>query len=93
MQTQAASMYYQMESSRVNRLRERIILAPQEICIQRARYLTQAMAKHWEELALRRMSLAFSHILENIDVIIRDEELIVGCRTSKLKGAPPVSGK
>jgi len=34
------------------------------------------------------MSLAFEHILKNISVIIRDDELIVGCRTSKLKGAP-----
>jgi formate C-acetyltransferase len=88
MQAQAAKMYHQIAPSRVNRLRERIILAPQQVCIQRARYLTQAMTKHWEEPALRRMSLAFAHILENIDVIIREEELIVGCRTSKLKGAP-----
>ncbi len=34
------------------------------------------------------MSLAFEHILNNISVIIRDDEIIVGCRTSKLKGAP-----
>jgi formate C-acetyltransferase len=34
------------------------------------------------------MSLAFQSVLERMSVIIRDEELIVGCRTSKLKGAP-----
>jgi formate C-acetyltransferase len=34
------------------------------------------------------MSLALSHVLDNISVIIREGELIVGCRTSKLKGAP-----
>jgi formate C-acetyltransferase len=88
MQAEAAATYYQTAPSRVNRLRERIIFAPQEICIQRARYLTQAMEKHWHEPALRRMSLALAHILDHIDVIIRDDELIVGCRTSKLKGAP-----
>jgi formate C-acetyltransferase len=34
------------------------------------------------------MSLTFEHILSNMSVIIRDDEVIVGCRTSKLKGAP-----
>lgn len=73
---------------RVNTLRWRIINAPQEVCIERARYLTQSMMQHWEKPALTRMSLALEHILNNISVIIRDDELIVGCRTSKLKGAP-----
>ncbi|MGA2157808.1 MAG: formate C-acetyltransferase/glycerol dehydratase family glycyl radical enzyme [Dehalococcoidia bacterium] len=74
--------------SRVERLREHIINSPQEVCIERARYVTQSMARHWSEPPLTRMSLALEHILKNISVIIRDEEIIVGCRTSKIKGAP-----
>ena len=74
--------------SRVERLRWKIIEAPQEVCVERARYLTEAMMLHWDRHPLTRMSLAFEHILKNISVIIRDDELIVGCRTSKLKGAP-----
>ncbi len=74
--------------SRVDALRWRIIEAPQEVCIERARYLTEAMKLHWDRHPLTRMSLAFEHILNNISVIIRDDEVIVGCRTSKLKGAP-----
>ncbi|MBN1662556.1 MAG: hypothetical protein JW943_03035, partial [Deltaproteobacteria bacterium] len=74
--------------SRVELLRWKIIEAPQEVCIERARYLTEAMMLHWNQHPLTRMSLAFEHILKNISVIIRDDELIVGCRTSKLKGAP-----
>jgi pyruvate formate-lyase/glycerol dehydratase family glycyl radical enzyme len=74
--------------SRVQRLRERIIDSPQEVCIERARYVTQSMARHWSEHPLTRISLALEHILNNISVIIRDEEILVGCRTSKLKGAP-----
>jgi formate C-acetyltransferase len=34
------------------------------------------------------MSMALAHILDNVSVVIRDDELIVGCRTSKLNGAP-----
>jgi formate C-acetyltransferase len=74
--------------SRVEALRWRIIEAPQEVCIERARYLTEAMKRNWDRHPLERMSLAFEHILNNISVIIRDDEIIVGCRSSKLKGAP-----
>lgn len=75
-------------SARVQRLRQRMIDAPRQVCVERARYLTQAMREHWDEHPLTRMSLAFERIMSHISVIIRDDELIVGCRTSKLSGAP-----
>jgi formate C-acetyltransferase len=46
------------------------------------------MAENWDKDPLTRMSLAFDNVLKNIKVIIREDELIIGCRTSKLKGAP-----
>jgi pyruvate-formate lyase len=75
-------------SARVERLRQRIIDAPREVCIERARYLTESMAANWDLHPLTRMSLALAHILDNVSVVIRDGELIVGCRTGKLNGAP-----
>ncbi|HOC93257.1 MAG TPA: formate C-acetyltransferase/glycerol dehydratase family glycyl radical enzyme [bacterium] len=75
-------------AGRVSRLRERIINAPREVCVERARYATQAFSKNWDLPPLTRMSLALEHILDNISVIIREGELIVGCRTSKLNAAP-----
>lgn len=75
-------------TSRVERLREGVINAPQEVGVERARYLTQSMTKNWDTHQLTRMSMALENILDNISVIIRDDELIVGCRTEKLKGAP-----
>jgi formate C-acetyltransferase len=77
-----------VQQSRVERLRWRIIDAAQEVSIERARYLTQAMRAHWDKDPLTRMSLALEHILAHIGIVIRDDELIVGCRTEKLKGAP-----
>ena len=74
--------------SRVHRLRERIINAPQEVCIERARFLTRSMAENWDRHPLTRMSMALAEVLDNIRVKIREDELIVGCRSSKLKGAP-----
>ena len=73
---------------RVQRLRQRTVDAPREVCIERARYLTQSMAANWHLHPLTRISMALEHILENMSVAIRDDELIVGCRTSKPKGAP-----
>jgi len=75
-------------SARVQRLRQRIIDAPREVCVERARYLTQSMIANWDLRPLTRMSMAVEHILDNISVVIRDDEFIVGCRTSKLNGAP-----
>ena len=75
-------------SDRVSRLRERIVHAPREACIERARYLTESMSAHWEEHPLTRISKALAHVLDNVSAIVREDELIVGCRTSKLKGAP-----
>jgi formate C-acetyltransferase len=46
------------------------------------------MAANWNLPPLTRMSMALEHILDNMSVVIRGDELIVGCRTSKLKGAP-----
>lgn len=77
-----------VQTSRVERLRRRIIDAAQEVSIERARYLTDAMRAHWDKDPLTRMSLALEHILSHVSVVIREDELIVGCRTEKLKGAP-----
>jgi formate C-acetyltransferase len=72
----------------VSRLRERIVHAPREACVERARHLTRSMSVNWDDPPLTRVGKALADVLDNISVIIRDDELIVGCRTSKLKGAP-----
>lgn len=73
---------------RIERLRRRLLDAPHEICIERARYLTESYKITEDEPQPIRMAKALAHVLANIPVIIREDELIVGCRTSKLKGAP-----
>jgi len=76
------------KGTRISRIRQRILDAPQQVCVERARYITRSMKQHWEKHPLTRMSLALEAILNQISVIIREDERIVGCRTSKLKGAP-----
>ncbi|MFO7965141.1 MAG: formate C-acetyltransferase/glycerol dehydratase family glycyl radical enzyme [Desulfobacterales bacterium] len=88
MNTQTVSAGTTAHASRVDRLRRKIIDAPMAVCVERARYLTESMQQHWDRHPLERMSLALEHILDHITPIIREDEIIVGCRTAKLKGAP-----
>ncbi|UCD57526.1 MAG: formate C-acetyltransferase/glycerol dehydratase family glycyl radical enzyme [Candidatus Hydrogenedentota bacterium] len=73
---------------RIETLRQTLLSAAHEICIERARYLTQSYKRTEDEPQPVRFAKALNHVLSNMPVIIRDDELIVGCRTSKLKGAP-----
>ncbi len=73
---------------RIERLRQKLLAAQHEICIERARYLTEAYRQYEDEPRPLRFAKSMAHVLSNIPVIIREGELIVGCRTSKLKGAP-----
>jgi pyruvate formate-lyase/glycerol dehydratase family glycyl radical enzyme len=77
-----------MGDTRVERLKWEIINAPQEVSIERARYFTRAMKRNWDKDPLTRFSMATADVLDNISVVIHDEELIVGARTEKKKGAP-----
>lgn len=86
--TSQSAAYARPSLSRVERLRERILEAPQEVCVERAVLVTRAMAENEHEHPLTRMSLALARVLDEMTVVIRDDELVVGCRTSKLKGAP-----
>jgi hypothetical protein len=47
MSTQLASADTIPLRSRIDRLRLRIIDAPMEVCIERARYLTESMSRNW----------------------------------------------
>ncbi|MBI5116208.1 formate C-acetyltransferase/glycerol dehydratase family glycyl radical enzyme [Candidatus Poribacteria bacterium] len=76
------------KNSRIETLRQRLLYAPHEICIERVRYLTESFKKTEGEPQVIRFAKALKHVLLNIPIIIREGELIVGCRTSKLKGAP-----
>ena len=70
--------------SRTQRLKKRILDAPYEICIERARYYTQ-IYKETEGLHPSiRAAKALKHTLENMTIYILPEEKLVGNRSSKL---------
>ncbi len=74
---------------RISRLYDRLMSSRKEICVQRARYITEYMKSEgaWFEPPVIRRAKAVAHVLRNLDVKIYPDELIVGGITSKQLGA------
>jgi pyruvate formate-lyase/glycerol dehydratase family glycyl radical enzyme len=74
---------------RLSRLHSELLMSKKEICVQRARYLTEYMKGPdiWFEPAVVRRAKAVAHILKNLDVKIYPDELLAGNLTSKRVGA------
>ena len=67
--------------------KDRILSAPYEICVERARYYTESYRKTGGEHPALRAAQAFAHTLRKVTVSILEEERIVGNRSSKLVAA------
>ncbi|MCQ2770575.1 MAG: glycyl radical protein [Clostridia bacterium] len=74
------------KSERINRLVENLYRKLPEVEAARAVLLTQSYMETENEPVVTRRAKAFAHILENIPIIIRDEELIVGSSTIAPRG-------
>ena len=72
---------------RNQRYKERILNAPYEICIERARYVAQAYRETEGQHPALRAAHALEHTLAHMSVYILDDEQIAGNRSSKLVGA------
>jgi pyruvate formate-lyase/glycerol dehydratase family glycyl radical enzyme len=74
--------------NRISRLRDSIILAEKEVCIERARLVTEAYKETEGEPTAVRRAKALRKILEGMSIYISDGELIVGNQASKIRNAP-----
>jgi pyruvate formate-lyase/glycerol dehydratase family glycyl radical enzyme len=72
---------------RVDRLRERFLRGQKEVCVERARYLTESYRQTGGQPAVLRQARALDHILTHISVRIEPDELVVGNVTGKPLGA------
>ncbi len=72
---------------RVDRLRERFLRGQREVCVERARYLTESYRETEGQPAVLRQTRALAHILDRIGVRIEEDELLVGNVTGKRLGA------
>ena len=74
------------KSDRIDRLKENLFRKMPEIESARARLLTESYRQTENEPTIIRRAKAFQHILRNIPIIIRDEELVVGSTTIAPRG-------
>jgi formate C-acetyltransferase len=72
------------QSRRTKILKQMVLDAPYEICIERARYWTQVFKETEGEHPSIRAARALERTLNKMTIYILDEELIVGNKSSKL---------
>lgn len=75
------------KSDRIPHLVENLYAKPPEIESARAVLMTESYQKTEDEPIIMRRAKAFAHVLENIPIVIREEELIVGSSTIAPRGA------
>jgi pyruvate formate-lyase/glycerol dehydratase family glycyl radical enzyme len=72
---------------RVDRLRERFLFGQKEVCVERARYLTESYRQTEGQPAVLRQARVLEHTLGHISVRIEPDELLAGNVTGKPLGA------
>lgn len=72
-----------MISNRIEKLKNELFENKREVSLERALLYTQSYKETEGENAIIRRAKATAHILSNVEISIRDEELIIGNRTTK----------
>lgn len=79
---------YQIQSPRVEKLRESVLSKRPGVCIERARYITEAYQENEAAPIYLKRAKAVEKILQNMSIYIKDGELIVGNQASDERTAP-----
>ncbi len=74
------------KTERITRMVEHLFARMPEIESARAKLITESYQQTEDQPEVRRKALAFAHILDEIPIIIRPEELIVGSTTLAPRG-------
>ncbi|MGN0026132.1 MAG: pyruvate formate lyase family protein, partial [Clostridium sp.] len=80
------SNYSIPKSTRINKLIDALFEKIPEIEADRGILITESYMKTEDKPIITRRAEAFAHILENIPIVIRDNELIVGSTTKSPRG-------
>ncbi len=74
------------KSDRIDRLKDNLYKKMPEIESARAKLITESYKQTEGEPVIMRRAKAFLHILQNLPIVIRDEELVVGSTTIAPRG-------
>ncbi len=73
---------------RTSKLNEEVLAVEPEICIERARLVTESYKKTETEPMIIRRAKALANVLENQTIFIHKDQLIAGVQASKLRSSP-----
>ena len=73
---------------RTKKLNEEVLAVNPEICLERARLVTEAYRETESEPMIIRRARALSRVLENMTIFIQKDQLIAGVQASKLRSSP-----
>lgn len=77
----------EIQLKRITDLKNASISVEQEVCVERARYLTEAYKEHISEPMIKRRAYAFKNILDKINLFIEDGQLLAGNHAASLRAA------
>jgi len=75
-------------SPRVERIRERFLAVTPEICVERAKLITESYQETEAEPMVVRRAKALEKILSEMTIFIQEDELIVGNQATKPRSSP-----
>ena len=79
------SFYY---NERILRMKDKMVMQPHEICIERAKFFTESYKKTKGEPSAIRFAKAMDYLLSNMTIKIWEDEFIIGNRCTKFVGTP-----
>ncbi|WP_326511824.1 glycyl radical protein [Clostridium intestinale] len=79
---------YEIKSERIKKLRESVLSQTPMVCIERARFVTEAYKENEAESVYIKRARALEKTLKNMHIYIKDGELIVGNQASEERTAP-----
>ncbi len=79
---------YEIKSERIKKLRESVLSQTPMVCIERARFVTEAYKENEAEPVYIKRARALEKTLKNMHIYIKDGELIVGNQASEERTAP-----
>lgn len=82
------NVFRKTATARIERLCRRLVETSPEVFAERALLLTDAYRSNDREPVQIQRAMAMDHILHKVETVIREDELIVGCKVPMAKGSP-----
>lgn len=73
--------------ARIEKLKSESVNAKQYVCVERARYLTEAYIKNQSDPMILRRAKAIRNVLEKITLFIEEGQLLAGNHAASLRAA------